>query len=74
MATRMGREQLRWFGIVHWMVAALLMGTAVFVHSTWFTPPRAFRNLMDEPLIGIPLISMAAFITLVATQRASRPG
>jgi hypothetical protein len=76
LATRLDRRRSHWFGVSHWIIVSLIMGSALYIHITWFmylTTWYMVRDLIGAPIPGILTYSTAVFITqYIATRLATR--
>ncbi|HWE01191.1 MAG TPA: hypothetical protein VG326_02185 [Tepidisphaeraceae bacterium] len=76
LATRYGRERSKWFAIIHQGIVSLIMGSAFYIHITWFlylTTWYRVQDLIGAVTPGILAYSAAVFVTLaVSTRIAAR--
>jgi hypothetical protein len=76
LATRHDRIRSHWFGLIHQAIASLIMGSAFYIHISWFmylTTWYSVRDLIDAAAPGIAVYSAMVFFTLfVSTRIAAR--
>jgi len=76
LATRYGRERSHWFGLIHTTIVSLIMGSAFYIHITWFLYLMTLyrvRDLIGAAVPGIFTYSAMVFFTLfVSTRIAAR--